>query len=343
MSRFFIDRPIFAWVIAIIIMLSGCSRSASLPVAQFPAIAPPQISDHRDLSRRRRDDAREDRHPDHRAAAEGHRRPALFLVPVVVAGTVADHPHLRPGHRPRHRPGAGPEQGPAGAAAAAAGGPAAGRPGQQVLGQLPDRPGSLFGRQPHDQDDLADMLASNIQDPVSRINGVGDVKVFGSQYAMRIWLDPSKLNSYQLTMADVIIGRPGAERAGLGGPDRRPAARPRPAAQRDRHRPVAAADARAVPRHPCSRRSRRLGRAPAATSRASSSAPRTTRVQRDYNGHPGAGIGDPLAPGANALKTIGEVQGARSPSSPSTFPPGRRRSSIPYDTTPFVKLSIRRW
>ncbi len=50
-----------------------------------------------------------------------------------------------------------------------------------------------------DKQDIADYVASNIQDPLSRVNGVGDIDAYGSQYSMRIWLDPAKLNSYQMT------------------------------------------------------------------------------------------------------------------------------------------------
>ncbi len=54
-----------------------------------------------------------------------------------------------------------------------------------------------------DKQDIADYVASNIQDPLSRVNGVGDIDAYGSQYSMRIWLDPAKLNSYQMTTKDV--------------------------------------------------------------------------------------------------------------------------------------------
>ena len=55
-----------------------------------------------------------------------------------------------------------------------------------------------------DKRDIADYIVSNLQDPLSRINGVGSMDVYGSQYAMRIWLDPNKLSSYQLTTRDVV-------------------------------------------------------------------------------------------------------------------------------------------
>lgn len=54
-----------------------------------------------------------------------------------------------------------------------------------------------------DKQDIADYVASNIQGPLSRINGVGDIDAYGSQYSMRIWLDPDKLNSFQMTATDV--------------------------------------------------------------------------------------------------------------------------------------------
>ncbi len=54
-----------------------------------------------------------------------------------------------------------------------------------------------------DKQDIADYVASNIQDPISRVNGVGDIDAYGTQYSMRIWLDPAKLNSYQMTASDV--------------------------------------------------------------------------------------------------------------------------------------------
>ncbi len=54
------------------------------------------------------------------------------------------------------------------------------------------------------QDDISDYVASNVKDPISRLNGVGDVQLFGAQYAMRVWLDGNLLNKYNLTPVDVI-------------------------------------------------------------------------------------------------------------------------------------------
>jgi multidrug efflux pump len=80
---------------------------------------------------------------------------------------------------------------------------------------------------------------AKMQDPLSRVPGVGNVQVFGSQYAMRIWLDPYKLHNFKPDAVGCERGA-GAERPGLGRPDRRPAGSVAgPAAERHRHRPVA--------------------------------------------------------------------------------------------------------
>ncbi len=68
------------------------------------------------------------------------------------------------------------------------------------------------------QDDISDYVAANMKDPISRTSGVGDVQLFGSQYAMRIWMDPNKLNNFQLTPVDVDQRPESAERPGGRGP-----------------------------------------------------------------------------------------------------------------------------
>ncbi|STM37784.1 putative multidrug efflux pump [Escherichia coli] len=67
-----------------------------------------------------------------------------------------------------------------------------------------------------DKQDIADYVASNIQDPLSRVNGVGDIDAYGSQYSMRIWLDPAKLNSFQMTAKDVTDAIESQKRADCG-------------------------------------------------------------------------------------------------------------------------------
>ncbi len=140
MSKFFIDRPIFAWVIALVIMLAGGLSILSLPVNQYPAIAPPAI-------------AVQVSYPG--ASAETVQDTVVQVIEQQMNGI----DNLR------------------------------------YISSESNSDGSMT------KEDLSNYIVSNIQDPLSRTKGVGDFQVFGSQYSMRIWLDPAKLNSYQLTPA----------------------------------------------------------------------------------------------------------------------------------------------
>jgi multidrug efflux pump subunit AcrB len=136
MSRIFIDRPIFAWVIAIIIMLAGIAGVSTLPVQQFPDIAPPQVNINTT-------------YPGASAAIletsvtqvieqqlTGLDGLLYFSSTSSSSGQVSISATFE-GHQPRHRPGAGPEQGPAGPLAPALGGAAAGRARDEVEPRLP--------------------------------------------------------------------------------------------------------------------------------------------------------------------------------------------------------------
>ena len=158
------------------------------------------------------------------------------------------------------------------------------------------------------RNDISDYVASTLLDPISRVPGVGDVQVFGTQYAMRIWLDPDKLDGVRLTPLDVSERDPGAERAGLGRPVRRRARGQGPAAQRDDHRADAAADAGAVRAASCCASTPTARRSGCATSRASSSTGESFEIESCYNGNPTSAIGIRLAAGANALDTADAVR-----------------------------------
>ena len=172
MSRIFIDRPIFAWVLAIIVMLGGhrrAHRAADRAISRHRA---DQRQHPRQLSGRLGRDGREQRHADPRAAAHRARRAALFQRELELARPVAHHRHVRQGHRSRHRPGAGAEQGPAGDLAPAAAGAAAGRAGHQVQRRRPaDRRGLRHHRHARPTSTSPTTSSSNIQDPLSRIPG----------------------------------------------------------------------------------------------------------------------------------------------------------------------------
>ena len=134
MSRIFIDRPIFAWVIAIIIMLAGIGAIISLPVAQYPDVAPPQINiraSYPGASAETLENSVTQIIEQQLTGIDGLLYFSLVVELARIRSSISVD--LRQGHRPRHRPGPGPEQGPAGDLAAAAAGAAAGRPGHQGL------------------------------------------------------------------------------------------------------------------------------------------------------------------------------------------------------------------
>ena len=118
MSRIFIDRPIFAWVLAIVIMLGGIGAICSLPIEQYPDIAPPQVNIRANYPGASAETVENSVTQIIEQQLTGHRRPALFLVVVELARLGQHHRDLRQGHRSRHRPGPGAEQGPAGASRA---------------------------------------------------------------------------------------------------------------------------------------------------------------------------------------------------------------------------------
>ena len=203
MSRFFIDRPIFAWMVALGVMLAGVLSILSLPIAQYPTIAPPAVSITAV-------------YPGASAATletsvtqvieqqlKGIDHLLYFSSTSAASGVTTITATFQPGTNPdiaqvqvqNKLSQATPEL-----------------PSEvQQQGLVVAKAQSDFilivalydtdGR--HDSTDLGDYLASKIVDPISRINGVGDTQVFGAQYAMRIWLDPYKLNNYKLMPSDV--------------------------------------------------------------------------------------------------------------------------------------------
>jgi HAE1 family hydrophobic/amphiphilic exporter-1/multidrug efflux pump len=202
MSRYFIDRPIFAWVLAILVMLFGLLAVRSLPVAQFPALAPPQIgitaafpgADAATLDKTTTQIIEQQLQGiDHLRYFSSQSSSGQVTVTLTFdQGTNPDTAQVQVQNKVQAALPLLPQE-------------------VQRQGVRVEKSSLNFALVPglysvdgsHSQDDLADMMVSKITEPVSRINGVGGLQVFGSQYAMRIWVDPMKLNSYQLTMADV--------------------------------------------------------------------------------------------------------------------------------------------
>ncbi|KGQ13810.1 Acriflavine resistance protein B [Beauveria bassiana D1-5] len=187
------------------------------------------------------------------------------------------------------------------------------------------------------QQDIADYVGATIKDPVSRTHGVGDVQLFGAQYAMRIWMDPNKLNNYQLTPVDVInaIKAQNAQVAAgqLGGT---------PPVKGQQLNASIIAQTRLKSAEEFSKilmkvnqdGSRVLLKDVAKVELGGESYDVIAR----YNGQPAAGLGVKLATGANALDTAEAVRATVEKLQPY-FPAGLK-VVYPYDTTPFVKISI---
>ncbi|WP_433735208.1 solvent efflux RND transporter permease subunit SrpB [Pseudomonas monteilii] len=203
MSRFFIDRPIFAWVLAIVAMLAGTLSLIKMPISQYPNIAAPAVSiqvSYPGASAQTVQDTVVQvieqqlsgmdgfRYMSAESASDG----SMTIIVTFEQGTDPDIAQVQVQNKLQLATPRLPEE--------------VQRQGLRVVKyqmnfflvlSLVDRSGKL------DDFDLGNLIASQLQDPVSRIPGVGDFQLFGSPYAMRIWLDPAKLNSYQLTPGDV--------------------------------------------------------------------------------------------------------------------------------------------
>jgi multidrug efflux pump len=203
MANFFINRPIFAWVLAIILCLTGLLAIFSLPVEQYPDLAPPNV----------------------RITANYPGASAQTLentVTQVIEQNMTGLDNLM------YMSSQSSSTGQASVTLTFVAGTDPDEAVQQVQNQLQSALRKLpqavqtqgvtvrktgdtniltlaFVSTDHsmDKQDIADYVASNVQEPLSRVNGVGDIDAFGSQFSMRIWLDPNKLTSYQMTAKDV--------------------------------------------------------------------------------------------------------------------------------------------
>jgi len=337
MSRFFIDRPIFAWVLAIVVMIAGALSIMQLPIAQYPSIAPPAVTisaTYPGASAKTVEDSvtqiieQNMKGLDNLLymSATSDQTGAVTITLTFAAGTDPDIAQVQVQNKLQLAtpllPQEVQQQGISVTKATVN--------FMMVVGFVSDD-GSLSAA------DLSDYVVSSIQDPLSRVEGVGDIQIFGSQYAMRIWLDPAKLENFKLNPSDVVsaitaqnaqvtAGQFGAEPA-IGGQQLNATI----SAQTRLETPEAF---RAILLRVNSDGSMvRLGDV-ARVELGSESYNSTAR----YNGKPAAGFAVKLATGANALDTAEAVK-ARLAELETTAPPGVR-VVYPYDTTPFVELSI---
>jgi len=337
MANFFIERPIFAWVIAIIIMLAGVLSIPILPIEQYPQVAPPEVSiraTYRGASAKTVEDSVTQvieqqmngldnlLYMTSKSDSAGSASTVLTFAP----GTDPDIAQVQVQNKLDRAMPLLPQQ-------------------VQQLGVQVTKSSDSFlmvmgfistdGSM--DRADIADFIATNIQDPISRVQGVGQTQLFGAPYAMRIWLDASKLNEFSLTPSDVI------------------------AAIQEQNHHVASGELGGTPAIP----GQQLNATLIAQTQLSTPeefgrimlkvAPDGAKVtlqdvadvslgaenyaiEGRYNGQPSSGLAINLATGANALETSNLVR-ERIAELEEFFPPGLK-VEFPYDTTPFVKISI---
>ena len=338
MSRYFIDRPIFAYVIAIILMIAGILAIRQLPIAQFPAIAPPAVSitatypgaDAQTLENTTTQIIEQQlKGIDHLRyfSSSSSSFGQVVITLTFEQGTNPDIAQVQVQNKLQAATPLLPQE-------VQQQGILVAKATQNFLMFV----GIYSQNGKHNGDDLSDYVVSRLQDPLSRVNGVGDTQVFGSQYAMRIWADPLKLNNYALTMDDIrtaVTAQNAQVAAGQLGAQPAPKDQMLNATVSIESRMTTPEQFRAI-----SLKSNpdgsivRLGDVARVEIGAE-----TYGYSSQWNGKPASGIGIKLAPGANALDTVEAVK-ARVNAIASQFPPDVK-VIYPYDTSPFVRLSIR--
>jgi len=337
MSRYFIDRPIFAWVIAIVLMLFGAIAIRSLPISQFPTIAPPTVTiaatypgaDAETLERTTTQIIEQqlkgiDNLRYFSASSSSAGRVTITLT--FEQGTDPDIAQVQVQNKLQAATSLLPQevqrQGVTVAKSAAS---------FLLVAAIYSEDGS------HTANDLSDYLVAQVQDPVSRVTGVGELQVFGTQYAMRIWVDPLKLRSYNMTIDDVtaaVQAQNAQVSAGQIGQ------LPAPVEQ-ELNATVSVQTRLQTPEEFGNIRLRSAQGGAVVRLRD------VARVQKgaeiygfdtQYNGKPASGFGVRLATGANALDTVDQVK-AEIERIAQGFP-SDVKVVYPYDSTPFVRLSV---
>jgi len=337
LSRFFLERPVFAWVIAIILMVAGALAIYALPISQYPPIAPPSIAitafypgasaetvenSVTQIIEQKMTGFDKMLYLSASSDSSGSSRVELTFAP----GTDPDLAWAQVQNKLQLAMASLPE--------------VVQRSGIRVskstrnyllMVGLISEDGSLNG------DDLRDYAASSLEKVLSRVPGVGEVEVFGSQYAMRIWLNPDKLTEYQMTIQDVIMALRAynveVSAGQFGG---------QPAAQGQRLN--AAIIVQSLLKRP-----EEFAAIPI-RSNLDGSIVRVKDVgwaelgtefydmEAYYNGKPSAVLAVRQAAGANALDTADAIRAKMNEM--SEFFPASMRVVYPYDTTPFVKVAI---
>ncbi len=337
MSRFFIDRPVFAWVIAIIIMMAGGLAILGLPVSQYPNIAPPAVSivaNYPGASAKTLENTVTQVIEQKLNGIDGLRYISstsdssgnVTITLTFDADTDPDIAQVQVQNKLQLAMPLLPQE-------------------VQQRGVTVNKAVKSFlmvvafvsaeGRL--SQHDISDFVGSNVQDPISRVNGVGEVTLFGEKHSMRIWLDPNKLTSYGLATTDVVeaITAQNSEiSAGqLGGAPAVPGQQLNATIIAQTRLQTVDEFGDILVRVNADGSLLRLDD----VARIELGAENYDIVSR-YNGKPAAALAIKLAAGANALDTADAVRGRIAEL--QTFFPEGLEVRYPYDTTPFVKLSI---
>ncbi|HBB6736372.1 TPA: efflux RND transporter permease subunit [Salmonella enterica] len=337
MANFFIRRPIFAWVLAIILMMAGALAIMQLPVAQYPTIAPPAVSisatypgaDAQTVQDTVTQVIEQNMNGIDNLMYMSSTSDSAGSVTITLtfqSGTDPDIAQVQVQNKLQLAtpllPQEVQQQGISVEKSSSS--------FLMVAGFVSDNPNTT-------QDDISDYVASNIKDSISRLNGVGDVKLFGAQYAMRIWLDANLLNKYQLTPVDVInqlkVQNDQIAAGQLGGT---------PALPGQQLNASIIAQTRLKDPQEFGKVTLRVNTDGSVVhlkdvARIELGGENYNVVAR-INGKPASGLGIKLATGANALDTATAIKAKLAELQPF-FPQGMK-VVYPYDTTPFVKISI---
>ncbi|ENQ6442545.1 efflux RND transporter permease subunit [Citrobacter freundii] len=337
MANFFIRRPIFAWVLAIILMMAGALAIMQLPVAQYPTIAPPAIAisatypgaDAQTVQDTVTQVIEQNMNGIDNLMYMSSTSDSAGSVTITLtfqSGTDPDIAQVQVQNKLQLAtpllPQEVQQQGISVEKSSSS--------FLMVAGFVSDNPQTT-------QDDISDYVASNVKDSISRLNGVGDVQLFGAQYAMRIWLDANLLNKYQLTPVDVInqlkVQNDQIAAGQLGGT---------PALPNQQLNASIIAQTRLKDPEEFGKVTLRVNSDGSVVhlkdvARIELGGENYNVVAR-INGKPASGLGIKLATGANALDTANAIKAKLVELQPF-FPQGMK-VVYPYDTTPFVTISI---
>jgi hydrophobe/amphiphile efflux-1 (HAE1) family protein len=337
LSKFFLDRPVFAWVIAIVIMLVGGLAIYNLPISQYPPIAPPSIyiqasypgasaetveNSVTQIIEQKMTGLDQMIYLSATSDSAGGARLDLTFAP----GTDPDLAWAKVQNKLQLAMASLPD-------VVQSQGVTVGKATRNylIIVGLISEDGSMDGN------DLRDYAQSNLEKVIARVPGVGEVENFGSQYAMRIWLNPDKLTDYRLTIEDVLAAlrtyNVEVSAGQFGGA---------PAVNGQRlNASIIVQSMLKTPEEFASVplrinpdgsvvRIKDVGRAELGTD--------AYDIEAFHNGRPAAGMAIRQAAGANALETADAVK-AKMAEMARYFPPGMK-VVYPYDTTPFIKVAI---